>query len=162
MGTGLAAPNRTAWKERDAIVRPVLTAIIGAFVLFALYRRFRRTVGRQKVTTKRFIFRTVLLGVGGSALLASLLAGAGLLPLIYALVGLGVGAGATLYRLRLTEFERAPEGGVYFTPNLYLGLAVSALFVGRLLYRFVFPALVDFRLLAGVWSALGTSTSRRW
>jgi hypothetical protein len=54
------------------------------------------------------------------------------------LIGLGGGLAAgvllALVGLRLTRFEATPEGRFY-TPNPYIGVAISILFVGRLLYR---------------------------
>jgi len=38
--------------------------------------------------------------------------------------------------LRLTRFEPTPEG-LFYTPNAYLGIALSLLFFGRLVYRMV-------------------------
>jgi hypothetical protein len=48
--------------------------------------------------------------------------------------GLSAGALLAVYGLRLTRFERAPEG-LFYTPNAYLGVALSLLLVGRVLYR---------------------------
>jgi cytochrome b561 len=39
--------------------------------------------------------------------------------------------------LRHTRFEVTPEGRFY-TPHTYLGLAVTLLFLGRLVYRFLY------------------------
>jgi hypothetical protein len=36
--------------------------------------------------------------------------------------------------LRLTKFERAPEG-LFYTPNAHIGIALSLLLVGRILWR---------------------------
>jgi cytochrome b561 len=51
-------------------------------------------------------------------------------------VGAAIGAGLGLWGLRLTRFENTSHG-LYFTPNAYLGLAVSLLLVCRILYRLV-------------------------
>lgn len=115
--------------------------IFVAFILFALYRRFRRSIGRQKVHRKWFIARIILLVFSGCVIVATSLSAVGPLPLVGALIGFGVGAAAALYALRLMEFER-DEDEVYFTPNPYIGLALSALFIARLVYRFVFQGLL--------------------
>ncbi|MGH3266886.1 MAG: hypothetical protein ACRDNS_33460, partial [Trebonia sp.] len=55
---------------------------------------------------------------------------------IAALLG-GVACGAVLgyVALRYTRFEATAQGRFY-TPHTYIGLIVTALFLGRLLYRF--------------------------
>ena len=40
------------------------------------------------------------------------------------------------FALRHTEFEATPQG-YFYTPHLYIGIAVTALFIGRMLYRMV-------------------------
>ena len=41
-----------------------------------------------------------------------------------------------LLGLRLTKFETTNEGHFY-TPNIYIGVTLSALFIGRMAYRFI-------------------------
>jgi hypothetical protein len=71
-----------------------------------------------------------------------LLAGLGWLALPYgaALGGWAAGTSAGvllgLWGLRLTRFEAAPEGWFY-TPNMHIGIALSALLVARITYRAV-------------------------
>lgn len=48
--------------------------------------------------------------------------------------GLLPGMGLAWVGLRLTRFETTAEGRFY-TPNMYLGIALSLLMVGRLVYR---------------------------
>jgi hypothetical protein len=66
--------------------------------------------------------------------------------------GLGAGSVLAVYGLRLTSFEPTPQG-LFYTPNAHLGIALSLLFVGRILYRLVevyginttaFPSAADF------------------
>ena len=52
------------------------------------------------------------------------------------LAGIAGGAVLGLFGLRYTKFEVTPQGRFY-TPHTYIGIAVTALFVGRLLYRFL-------------------------
>lgn len=109
------------------LITPLLTA---AFVLWAIYRRTRRSFGRQRVVARRMWFRIgVLAVVGGLVLVASaheLRSAAALLA----------GAAAGYVGLQYTRFEATPEGRFY-TPHTYIGLIVTALFLGRLLYRFL-------------------------
>jgi hypothetical protein len=39
-----------------------------------------------------------------------------------------------VYGLRLTKFEQTAQG-LFYTPNAHLGIALSLLFIGRLIYR---------------------------
>jgi hypothetical protein len=59
-------------------------------------------------------------------------------PAALAWLGAGLAAGGLLavYGLRLTRFERT-EQGLFYTPNAHLGIALSLLFVGRILYRLI-------------------------
>jgi len=50
--------------------------------------------------------------------------------------GLTCGAVLGYVGLRHTRFE-VTSAGRYYTPHTYMGLAVTALFVGRLIYRFL-------------------------
>jgi hypothetical protein len=113
------------------IIPPLL---MGAFVIWAIYRRMRRTFGRQKVSEKRMWVRIGIFSfIGGIYLIASLRH----TPLLGALLG-GLVCGAALgyLGLRHTQFEVTPEGDFY-TPHTYIGLTVTALFLGRILYRFM-------------------------
>lgn len=111
-------------------------------VVAALYvRRMRRLFGRQRVQPARMKFRIAFLLVAGA-----LLALRGMVHLDQAAaamaVGLAGGIALALLGLKLTRFESTSEGSFY-TPHSGIGLALSALLIGRLLYRFVviFPQL---------------------
>jgi hypothetical protein len=114
--------------------------VIGALVAFALYRRFRRLFGRQLLTPGRLKFRIGLL-----TLVAAMFALRGFTATDIALAGaagFAIGGALAWIGVRLTRFERTPQG-IYYTPNAIIGAAVSALLIGRLAYRFfaVYPAM---------------------
>src|SRR5207237_5602761 len=50
--------------------------------------------------------------------------------------GLTLGSFLAVYGLRQTRFEQTPQG-LFYTPHAHLGIALSLLFLGRLLYRLV-------------------------
>jgi uncharacterized membrane protein YidH (DUF202 family) len=108
---------------------------LAAFVLWAVYGRYRRTVGRQRIDRGRMLTRITILGVLGVGLAATL-AMTGLVALAEGLLAFALGLAAALYGLRLTRFESIP-GGDFYTPNRYLGLAVFGVFLARLAYKFV-------------------------
>ena len=107
-----------------------MIAVIG----FAIYRRIRRNIGRQRYQPNRMRVRMAIFGViGAIALLFSFrnidVGGA-------MLAGLVGGAALGLFGVRHTKFETSPQGQFY-TPHTYIGLFVTLLLLGRLAYRFV-------------------------
>lgn len=105
---------------------------IAALVVWRLYSRIRRMVGRQKMSVRRTWIRIAFFSV----LSVMLLLGSALHPMhaLALLGGAAVGAALGWYGIRLTRFEQTPEG-LFYTPSMHLGIALSALFIGRLVYR---------------------------
>ena len=112
-------------------ITPILMA---ALLIFGIYRRVRRSFGRQTVNVARIWFRIgilifvgVLIAVGAvhedPATLGGLLG------------GVVCGAGLAYLGLRHTQFEVTAQGRFY-TPHTYIGIFVTVVFLGRLLYRF--------------------------
>ncbi|MEI9866158.1 MAG: hypothetical protein WDN00_16710 [Limisphaerales bacterium] len=102
-------------------------------IAWGIYRRVRRNIGRQKLQPRRIIFSIVIF-----SLVSVLFIGMSLqqMHLMLGIVsGLALGVGLGFIGLRLTKFETNDEGHFY-TPNTHIGVALSLLFVGRLLYRF--------------------------
>jgi hypothetical protein len=114
----------------QALIPALLVPLIG----YRLYRRLRTSFGRQPVQTKRMIVRIVILSAVVTALL--LLSLSQSMSLGSAALGLALGAIVGVIGLRLTRFEHTPDGD-YYTANPYMGAAVSAILVARLVYRFV-------------------------
>lgn len=107
---------------------------IGALFLWRTYSRIRRMVGRQHLSPARpwitvFVFLLLVLLLAGLSLARpeSLLGLGG---------GLAVGIGLAVYSLRKTRFESTAQG-LFYTPSAHVGIAVSLLFVGRVLYRLI-------------------------
>jgi len=111
-----------------------MTLGLGALVAWRLYARIRRMVGRQRLSRWRPWFTVVLFPLLG----VFLLLGALVHPLNAAalLGGAAIGVALGRYGLRLTRFEVTPAG-LFYTPNAHLGIALSLLFIGRVVYRFV-------------------------
>lgn len=110
----------------------LVPALLSSLVVWRVYRRVRKNIGRQPFQPRRLLLRIGIFG-----LLTVLLAG---LSWEHPLVVLGLAGGLlpglalALVGLRLTRFEATTEGR-FFTPNLYVGLALSLLMIGRLVYR---------------------------
>jgi hypothetical protein len=112
---------------------PYVFAAMAALILFALYRRFRKLIGRQLLQPSRLKFR-----IGILSLVTLLLVARSMHSTNLAAAGLaGFAAGATLayVGLRLTRFETMPDG-IFYTPNGYIGAAISIILISRLAYRF--------------------------
>ncbi len=108
------------------------TVIAVPLVAFALYRRLRRSFGRQPVTPKRMTARIVLLCVVSVVLLMG--SSPTSTSLGAASAGLVLGVALAVVGLRLTTFE-VTAAGKFYVPNKWIGLAVTALFLGRLAGR---------------------------
>jgi hypothetical protein len=123
-------------------------AIITALVLFALYRRFRRLFGRQPLRPGALVIRIILF----SMFVLPLLIGSFFVRelAVALLLGAAVGVGLGMWAAKHTRFEKV--GGVlHYIPHTYAGMVVSALFIGRLLYKAASPT-------HGAWWALTAST----
>lgn len=112
---------------------PAVPILIGGLIVWRFYRRVRRNIGRQKLRPRRF---TVSLAI---ICLASLFIIYASLHNLSLLLGFGggflCGALLGLIGLRLTKFETTNEGHFY-TPDTRIGIAVSLLLIGRLVYRY--------------------------
>jgi hypothetical protein len=112
----------------------LLALVLIPLIAWRLYSRFRRLVGRQKLSRVRpwvtlVIFPLLLLALALAAARNPLALGA----LVGAVV---IGALLGIYGLRHTRFEATAEGWFY-TPNAHLGIALSLLFFARIAYRFI-------------------------
>lgn len=124
--------------------RTVFYIAITAFVVWRVYRRMRRNIGRQPLRPGRIIVRLVILGVAVIGLACFLYA----FPRALAGFGGGILIGAILgfFGLRLTRFETTDEGHFYI-PDTRMGIGITLLLTGRLVYRLVVPP--DFTLIPG-------------
>jgi hypothetical protein len=112
----------------------VFPFLFAALIVFALYRRLRRSFGRQLLRPARMILRIVLITVAGCALLPMALLSAQYLWAEIAGAALGIGLGSWgAERTRFVTFG----GRLHYVPHTYTGIAVSLLFVGRLAFRAV-------------------------
>lgn len=121
---------------QHALVTIAIIALIG----WRLQSRMRRMMGRQRLSPVRpwvsiVIFPLVVAMLGFAALQQQHLG-------IYLGCGIVVGIGLGVLGLRLTRFEATTEG-LYYTPSAHLGVALSALLVCRIAYRFAVGGFAD-------------------
>ena len=116
--------------------RLVTPYLVAALVIFGLYRRMRRSFGRQRVTEGRMWVRIGILTVITVMVTVGMVAAHNFEVLEGMAAGIACGAALGYMGLRHTRFEVTSQGR-YYTPHTYMGLAVTALFVGRLIYRFL-------------------------
>jgi hypothetical protein len=101
-------------------------------VAWRMYSRVKRNIGRQHfakwrpwLTLTIFPVIIILISLGAYSQPMRLLAMAG-----------GIVAGAVLgvFGTKHTKFENTPEG-IFYTPNAHIGIALSVIFLGRVVYR---------------------------
>lgn len=102
-------------------------------IAWRLYSRFRRLVGRQRASRVR---PWVTLTVFPAFIALFVYVSRADAAIAWLAAGLAGGALLGVYGLRKTTFERAAEGRFY-TPNAHLGIALSLLLAGRIVYRLV-------------------------
>jgi len=106
--------------------------LFAALIVFAIYRRLRRSFGRQLLRPGRMTLRMVLLAAVGCALLPMALRSAQYLWAELAGAALGIGLG--LWGAQRTRFMTY-DGRLHYVPHTYTGIAISLLFLGRLAFR---------------------------
>lgn len=110
----------------------IVPALVVPLVVWRVYRRVRRNVGRQLFHPRRLVTSVVVFGV-----LAGLIAFVALRypPLEEGLAaGLLVGGLLAWVGIHLTRFEFTAAGRFY-TPNTAIGISVTLLLIGRIVYR---------------------------
>jgi hypothetical protein len=108
--------------------------LFAALIVFAVYRRLRRSFGRQPLRPARMTVRMVSLTLLVCLLLPAALRSAQFMAAELAGAALGIGLG--VWGARRTRF--LTHGGQrYYVPHTYTGIAISLLFLGRLVYRAV-------------------------
>ena len=113
---------------------PYGSVMLAGLFLWAVYRRLRRNIGRQKLKPRRIMVSMVILSLVTLFLLTTTFT----LPLLALAFAGGalLGVAGSLLGLRHTKFETTADGHFY-TPNTYIGLALSLLLLGRMVYRLI-------------------------
>lgn len=125
-------------REMDAPNPSAITwLILLPLIAWRMVVRFKRMTQRQRLTRVRPWVQLTLF-----PLLLWFLAMTAFVPpqpprpekLIWLALGIALGGAIALYGLRRTQFERTAEG-LFYTPDAKLGIALSTLFIARVVYR---------------------------
>lgn len=110
----------------------VTVVLIICLIVFAIFRRVRRTIGWQPLIPGKMTFRTILFCVIGALFISA----SALHPiaLVSDAVGILLGVILAVYGAKMTQYEQR-EGRLYYRPNTWVGSAVIVLFFARLAYR---------------------------
>jgi hypothetical protein len=108
--------------------------VFAALVVLAVYRRLRRSFGRQLLRRRRMLVRMTLLTVLACTLMPLALRSDQFLSA--ELIGTALGISLGLWGAQRTRFQMH-DGRLHYVPHTYTGIAVSLLFLGRLVYRIV-------------------------
>jgi hypothetical protein len=112
----------------------ILPWILAALAVLMIYRRLRRSFGKQLLRPTRMMLRAVLLiAVAASLVPIALRSQAHLLA---ELAGTALGLSLALWGARHTRFL-TDRGQTYYVPHTHTGIAVSLLVLARIVYRFV-------------------------
>jgi len=113
----------------------LISLAIVALLVWRVYKRVRRLVGRQRLHPVRPWFTVVLFPLLFIVLATGAFASPfGRITLLALAGGAIAGVGLGIYGLKLTRFEVTPEG-LFYTPSAHLGVGLSLLFVARIGYR---------------------------
>jgi len=112
----------------------VVMLLLVPLLVWRTYSRVRRLIGRQRLTRVRpWISLIVMPLLAG---LLSWVAWPAVDKIGWLAAGIAAGAALSALGLKLTAFERTPQG-FFYTPNRYLGMSLVLLFVGRIVYRVI-------------------------
>ena len=112
----------------------IVAIFMALLVVFLIYRRFRRSFGQQLLQPVRMQVRIGVLILIGALLLPVAVKSAAFLFAM--LGGLAAGVALALWGGAQTRFLEIDKR-LYYVPHTYTGIAVSLLFLGRLVYRLI-------------------------
>jgi hypothetical protein len=117
-----------------AQVKPYVLGVVTVLVIWRVYIRVRRIVGRQKFSAMRSWVSVCFFPI----LIAILLVGTFTRPLLSlsVIAGVAIGIALSMYGLRHTKFEHSSDGHFY-TPGAHIGIALALLFIGRVAYKLI-------------------------
>jgi hypothetical protein len=121
----------------------MIYAVMIPVMAFAVWRRVRRSFGRQPIRRKQMTVRIVIFTLLGALMVWGSLHNPRLLEGLFG--GALAGAALGTVGLRLTRFERDASGADRYIPNAWIGGVLTTVLVARLAWRLlvVMPQLQD-------------------
>jgi len=114
-------------------MQTVIIALLCLFIMYRMFNRVRRNFGWQPLNSRKMQIMIVVFTVLGLLFLAGGLSHT--VSLISDAAGIILGIVLAYYGAALTHFEQR-GGRWHYRPNAWIGVAVTVLFFGRLVYRF--------------------------
>lgn len=111
----------------------LIPALLLPWFAWRVYRRFHRNVGRQPLRASRLVVGVVVFALISGLLVFAVARSILLLESLGG--GLGLGLMLGIVGLAFTRFETDPAGRKFYTPNTYIGIALTLLLAARVLYR---------------------------
>lgn len=108
--------------------------LFSPLIIWRVYSRLRRAVGRQKLTRIRPWLTVSIIPLSLGIIGAFAIMMGDPWASISLAAGIVSGLGLALFGLHMTKFEKT-DAGYYFTPNTYLGAFLSLILIGRVGYR---------------------------
>ena len=108
-------------------------AVVVLVLLFAIYRRVRRTVGYQPISRRRIGVRLAVFVVLAVMVVAANIPHWSFLAVDA--VGMLLGAALAFVSMRTTTFEYR-DGRWNYRQNMWVGFALLAVFLGRVVFRY--------------------------
>ncbi len=99
---------------------------------FLIYRRIKKTIGFQKYSQGKLIFRIVLFSLVSVLLLALTVFHP--ISFISDIVGIALGVGLVYLAIKNTKFEQRTDG-MYYRTHIWIELSVLLLILGRVAFR---------------------------
>jgi hypothetical protein len=137
----------------------IVPFLFAALVVWSIYRRLRRSFGKQRLRPVQMGIRIGLFLLIGGLLLPSVIHSSVYLTSLESLLGgLLAGVALAVWGASRTRYLRE-QGQLFYVPHTYTGLAVSLLFLGRLVYRFVQVYSLQSAAQGGAAAATATGTA---
>jgi hypothetical protein len=128
--------------------------VLTPLLMWRIYARIRRLVGRQRLSRIRLWITMTIFPLLVCLYVFSARAHVDLLAWLVAAIV--VGFALANYGLRRTRFEPTLQG-LFYTPNAHLGIALSLLFVARVVSRLVEIFVLSSGAAPGDWSGFAHS-----
>jgi hypothetical protein len=114
------------------LIQSIVTIILSIFILYRIFLRVRRNIGWQQLNPGKMQVLIAIFFIIG--LIFLILGAFHPISLVSDAAGILIGAIIAYYGADMTRFDKR-DGHYYYRPNAWIGSLVTAIFLGRLIYR---------------------------